>query len=664
MRRGRLWCRPWLPLAAAAGLGCTGSSLVATVDVPSGLKATCIRVVALSGGAEITSALVPRPTPGPLTVAVFEPQGQTRQTSAVARGYVGNGCDEPLLLNEESAPVEAEFKIGGGSASLTLLPPPPALDTDGDGYRAASAGGPDCDDRRGSVHPAAAESCGDGADNDCDGLADCQQASCLGQPCGGGRSCTQAGTCEGRETQCTNGTDDDFDGLADCLDPDCDGVSCDDGDLCTTSDRCQAGQCAGNAVVCNSPPSNPCLATTGTCIAADGGCRYPPRPGLTCGGGVCDHDGGCGPLYSYSPANSFSPPAASAFVPLKFDCGQAFLDTTLGAATPFTGATCGQTNFPVLIDKSQSGAGPAAVIPVESLTIAAGSELVVTGPRPAIFAVFGDAVIDGRLTASYGQATSFSGAGTTTGQCGGGLGQNGASGTSGGGGGGGGYATAGGSGGSGNSGGGGGGAGGTYGNNTLAPLLGGCAGGRGANTNGPDPGRGGGAIQVSATDSLIVRGVVTAPGEGGNGGQAHLTGGGGGGAGGALLLEARSVRVGVTGRVAANGGGGGGGDSCCNSGIFDGNGGGDGTSDTGYAGGGGSTAGGGGGRGASATQTATTGGNGGTLALPGITYNSGGGGGGGGLGRIRLNGHQNCQVDGGTFSGALTSNQPGNNGCP
>ncbi|HZN93860.1 MAG TPA: putative metal-binding motif-containing protein, partial [Myxococcales bacterium] len=383
------------------GAGCTGASLVATVTVSPSLKSTCVRVVALAGGAEITSQLVAAPgTTDPLLVAIFEPQGRERPVTLVARGYVGNGCQEPLLLNDESPTVTADFKSGpGGTAELVLEAPPPELDADRDGYRTANAGGPDCDDRRSSVRPDISEVCGDGVDNNCDGKADCEEAFCIGQPCGGGRVCTQAGACEGRETLCANAVDDDLDGLIDCLDLDCLNVACDDGDLCSTGDRCVGGQCAGMPVACSSPGGNACLSSSGTCNPADGGCVYPALAGQGCGGSnVCDHDGGCGPLYPYTPSN-FTPPAATAFAPLRFECGGTVtLDTTPGAATVWGGGTalCGQVP-PLPIDRPQTGAGTVALIPVQQLVVASGTDLVVSGSRPVIFAVFGDAQIDGRL---------------------------------------------------------------------------------------------------------------------------------------------------------------------------------------------------------------------------------------------------------------------------
>ncbi|HEY8206448.1 MAG TPA: putative metal-binding motif-containing protein, partial [Myxococcaceae bacterium] len=651
----------WLLGAAAAamalGSGCTGASLVADVTVPAEVKSTCIRVVALADGAEITSQLIERPAGAdPLRVAIFEPQGRERPVTAVARGYVGNGCNEPLLLNDESAPVDAEFKLGsGGSAALALLPPPPAVDSDRDGYRQAAAGGPDCDDRRVSIHPGpgADEVCGDAMDNDCNGQVDCEQTSCLNQACGGGRSCTQSGTCVGQEAQCTNGQDDDLDGLIDCLDPDCDNVGCDDGDPCTNPDRCQAGtgRCSGNAVICNSPGSNPCLGSTGTCNPADGGCLYTVIAGQTCASGICDHDGGCGPLYAYAPTN-FTPPDAGSFVPLKLDCGGTMqLDTTPTNPNPFSGATCGQTLFPALINKTQSGGGgDVAIVPVESLSVASNMQLSVVGPRPVIFAVFGEAQIDGTLVFSSGTGPTSHGAGIV-GQCSGGtgIGQVGGNGTSGGGGGGGSYGSQGAQGGGG-IGSNGGNVGNTYGNTNLNPLIGGCAGGGGGNTGGPGGGGGGGAIQISATETITVRGSVGSPGGGGPGGASHQTGGSGGGAGGAVLLEGKSIRISTTGRVSANGGGGGEGDACCAGGTLDGDRGGGGNLDANRAGGGANggawAAGGNGGLGA-AGQTATAGSVGTTVTQSPVTFMGGGGGGGGGLGRLRFNATQNCQIDGG-----------------
>jgi len=54
--------------------------------------------------------------------------------------------------------------------------------------------------------------CADGADNDNDGLIDCADADCFGDP-----NCVGPGA----EFNCSNNLDDDLDGLVDCDDPDC-----------------------------------------------------------------------------------------------------------------------------------------------------------------------------------------------------------------------------------------------------------------------------------------------------------------------------------------------------------------------------------------------------------------------------------------------------------
>ncbi len=95
------------------------------------------------------------------------------------------------------------------------------LDEDGDGYAGAQVvrqcdhtdlfeSNEDCDDGDDDIHPEAAEDCGDGVDQDCDGLLDCEDGECAGlEPC-----------VEGLGT-CNDGVDNDEDGLRDCADDEC-----------------------------------------------------------------------------------------------------------------------------------------------------------------------------------------------------------------------------------------------------------------------------------------------------------------------------------------------------------------------------------------------------------------------------------------------------------
>lgn len=127
---------------------------------------------------------------------------------------------------------------------------------------------------------------------------------------------------------CGNGGDDDCDGLADCMDPDCVGASCDDGNGCTHHDVCDGSGCGGTPVTCNStecvtracngsatctetPRSGSCADDGNACTSdtcSGGACTHPRRAdGSTCGGsnrccsGSCvnpssnvDHCGVCG----------------------------------------------------------------------------------------------------------------------------------------------------------------------------------------------------------------------------------------------------------------------------------------------------------------------------------------------------------------------------------
>jgi hypothetical protein len=109
---------------------------------------------------------------------------------------------------------------------------PPCLDNDGDGFAASDCGGIDCDDSDATVYPGAPDPCGDGIDQDCNGVdsaCDCTVADADGDgfarlACGG--------------TDCDDGSDAIYPGApevcGDGIDQDCNGVdsACD----CTVAD--------------------------------------------------------------------------------------------------------------------------------------------------------------------------------------------------------------------------------------------------------------------------------------------------------------------------------------------------------------------------------------------------------------------------------------------
>jgi len=273
--------------------------------------------------------------------------------------------------------------------------------------------------------------------------------------------------------------------------------------------------------------------------------------------------------FSYKPWN-FDPAAHRAAVTssssVRLDCGISTFDSTSLAF----GNWCG-TFQPTPVTRPQSGGQEIVVLPVASFTVASGATLRLTGARPVVFAVFGDASIAGTIDASANGATPGAGGnqscGTSQGADGTGetMRLRGASG-----GGGGGFATAGGKSGEANtdgkseapaSG------GVARGDDLLTPLFGGCAGGKagGCTTAG---GAGGGAVQVSAAGELNATGSLLANGAPGATpcGADDEGGGTGGGSGGAIVLEGNALMTtGAT--LQVNGGDGG--NNGAYAGIFD-----------------------------------------------------------------------------------------------
>jgi hypothetical protein len=371
-------------------------------------------------------------------------------------------------------------------------------------------------------------------------------------------------------------------------------------------------------------------------------------------------DAGClgGPDsgFPYAPSN-FSPSAlGTRGESVVIDC-VAFYDTTNR-----TGSFCGAA-VPGATLIAMTGGAQALVLSMSSLEITDAGLLAVIGDKPLIFAVWGDATIDGVLTA--GANLYIPGPGGGLASCAG-TGRNGSAGTDGGGGGGGGgsYGSRGAIGGaSGAAGPSAGGASGlAFGIPQLVPLQGGCSGGMGGQSPpgcASQGGGGGGAVQISATGVLRVNAFIGAPGGGGVGGSpSAYCGGGGGGSGGAILLEATRLVAGASARITSGGGAGAEGSDPGNSAFALGeNGRLDGTPA----------------RGGNSESPAAPGGDGGTgtvLAQPGSDYFGlfgGGGGGGGGAGRIRVNIVQGCTLGAPVttlFNPRPTSNLLGDAGCP
>lgn len=401
------------------------------------------------------------------------------------------------------------------------------------------------------------------------------------------------------EGSCSDGLDGDLDGLVDCADPACAGA--------------------------------------------------PGCPGFD--GGTPDAS-----VFPYVPSNFAVGLLPRPDAGVLIDCDAGY-DTTANS-----GFFCSSA-VPAALTVTMPGGSQAVLVTTGPFTITDAGRLTVTGSRPLILAVEGDARIDGPLLAGAEHATPGPG-GSPPGCPGEGGPGTGGTGGGGGGGGGGSYGQQGGNGGIGGSSGPGdaGFASGVFGNAQLVPLRGGCSGGAGGESSAggqQDGGGGGGAVQLSASGVLRVSAAIAAPGGGGLGGDpANRCGGGGGGSGGGILLEALRLELAGTARLSANGGAGSEGGDSASAFQFGENGHTDAPAPA---------------KGGDSMTGVGSGGDGGVsdvLPTPGLNYPTGlggGGGGGGGTGRIRLNSVQGCVLSGSPallYSPKPTSNLLGDAGCP
>ncbi len=487
--------------------------------------------------------------------------------------------------------------------------------------------------------------------NDSNGCTLNERCNGLGSCTGGTEKVCNSGT-PGWPNQChgTTGTCIPADGG--CVFPVVDaGTACDDGTACSHTDRCNAGACNGTPYSC--PPPNECQ-TSGNACAGDGGCLYSAdtsKNGQTCTltagvSGTCAA-GKCNP-FPYVPSNFdpnvLSPTEIADLKAVRISCDTTF-DSTNQTWT-LAGGCPDPVPAPDVRSLTQTGGPTAILLSMKKLDIDAGKTLRLVGDKPVVLAVYGDAMLSGKLMANG--VKQQAGAGGVAGNCGTRAGANGTLDTgdnTAGGGGGGGLGTAGGLGGKGDSNNSPGGAAGlalSPPTHQLEPLVGGCPGGAGGHgTLGGAGGAGGGAVQISVSGTMQVNDLVTLSGGSGLGGRATTLksgGGGGGGSGGGLLLEAANLDITSSAKLTANGGGGGQGGKKDATTPVDGGDGTDGYVDlASQAPGGSGSAGGAGGKGGISGSNPDNGADG--------NNNNGGGGGGGAIGRIRLMGTKTCTVN-------------------
>src|SRR6185295_9967019 len=117
-----------------------------------------------------------------------------------------------------------------------------------------------------------------------------------------------------------------------------------------------------------------------------------------CGsGGACSSAGVCVPGFRYPPSN-FDPATITTIAPaIALDCNTSFDSTTLA----FGNNWCGQPR-PVPVAISQAGGVPAILLATSDFSVTATGSLMLTGSRPVIFAVFGDASLLGNVLTNAG----------------------------------------------------------------------------------------------------------------------------------------------------------------------------------------------------------------------------------------------------------------------
>ena len=440
------------------------------------------------------------------------------------------------------------------------------------------------------------EICGDGLDNDCDGMADCADsdcardaACCLGEICGD----FQNNDCDDLEDfydpecvcvaeLCGDGLDNDADGLTDCADTD----DCVPGDSCNPygSECDMAGACVcptGTMEICTDGLDNDCngrvdcdqAACNGICNCGD--LVLNPEFGETC------DDGG-----ETAACNANCTIASCGDGTMNMTAGEQCDDGNIVDADSCSNGCLSApdiilTGFHVI--DTHAGTLDGGPLRWDGTTIWAGDFIVqptavvqVIGGQPLSVVASGAVVVDGTIDVSGADGGSnlsgcndpggeggAAGAGGFDGGNGGdnigttptdgaGPGGGSAGGTvngSAGGGGGGGHELAGAAGGSGT--------GGTGGPAyaSLPPLVGGSGGGGGGaeddggggfDDGGGGGGGGGGVVRIVSQTTITVSGTIDA--SGGNGGQGLCGGGGGGGgSGGAIQLLAASGPPTITG---------------------------------------------------------------------------------------------------------------------
>jgi hypothetical protein len=399
---------PWLLMAMSA---CSTRQVVGLELIIQKGRATstCVRVL-------VESNLPPmRGGPGffgandTVVAGILRLEAQEADIVVTVIGGTGPGCDE-------SSPAERVTETlrfpesGSTSVTLALIPPSGApdggaRDDDGDG----SPAGVDCDDTDNRRAPMLTELCLGSVDEDCDGKVDCEDSDCNLLPCSDAGVCVQSmcspTTCPNRV--CRQSQNPCLASTGRCIAPngDCtyealaDGTACDDGNTCTPVSTCKGGRCLDVSLTC---PVAECQMGVGTCLS-DGGCSATNRiAGERCSTGYCDGRGACLP-FPFVPSNVVpSSFAADIGMPLVVSCPVVVTIAANGALTA-SGSSfgCQPPPLPSRVISQGPMNPPAVVISAPSIRITPAGSLTFLGSEHAVILfAWGDVTVEGTIDVS------------------------------------------------------------------------------------------------------------------------------------------------------------------------------------------------------------------------------------------------------------------------